>query len=139
MPNYPRALLRAGEPPVPWVHVRYPGAGGRPGVILVMRVDAGAKGLLADFSPWLYAATAFFLLVGLGWFFLARSIASAVSRATVAAEAIAALLVSPLITTLTIQSHYANINYPYRSSRRSGARSALCRSARHSRAGTNRR
>lgn len=89
IPAYSRSVIRAGNPSTPWLWVRYPGVSGRPGVVLVVQADSGADGLLADFSPWLYAATGFVVFIGLFWFFLARSIAAAVSRATIAAEAIA--------------------------------------------------
>jgi len=88
--NFPRFVLRAGDPPAYWVVIHLPPVGEFRPLTLVLRSESLWSGaLLFDLQPWLLAAAGALALSGLFWLPLIRGITHDIRRMMRGTEAIA--------------------------------------------------
>ena len=88
--NFPKFIVRAGEPPMYWIGIRTPlpndnGRPGQPSSLLIVVPSLASGGLLLDVTPWLWGGAGLLVCSVLLWLPLVRGITRSVRQMTGAA------------------------------------------------------
>ena len=88
--NFPKFIVRAGEPPMYWIGVRTPlpnetGRPGQPSTLLIVVPSLASGGLLLDVTPWFWVGAGVLAISVLLWLPLVRGITGSIRQMTGAA------------------------------------------------------